>query len=148
MRHPKTILDPFLTVFRHFFMSYFDVFGSIFEKSAMTDLPNIIVSMCLVSYNFCMIPQVWTLTFGLNLSEAWGDMKLLLFTKLHLEWCRLNSFVKLEMLSKYEAEITSQHLSSHFMPQQLRTVNAHSKIYFQTFSHWHVSKCRTEENSH
>ena len=39
-------------------MSYFDVFGSIFEKSAMTDLPNIIVSMCLVSYNFCMITQV------------------------------------------------------------------------------------------
>ena len=72
MWHPKKILDPFLTVFSHFFMSYFDVFGSIFEKSAMTDLPNIIVSMCLVSYNFCMIPHVWALTFGLNLSGAWG----------------------------------------------------------------------------
>ena len=55
-------------------MSYFDVFGSIFEKSAMTDLPNIIVSM----YNFCMIPQVWTLTFGLNLSWAWGDTDILM----------------------------------------------------------------------
>ena len=40
----------------------------------MTDLPNIIVSMCLVSYNFCMIPHVWALTFGLNLSGAWGDL--------------------------------------------------------------------------
>ena len=72
MKHPKNFLDPFLPVFSHFFMSYFDVFGSIFEKSAMTDLPNIIVLMCLVSYNFCMIPHVCTLTFGLNLSGAWG----------------------------------------------------------------------------
>ena len=53
-------------------MSYFDVFGSIFEKSAMTDLPKVIVSICLVSYNICMIPHVWGLTFGLNLSGAWG----------------------------------------------------------------------------
>ena len=58
-------------------MSYFDVFGFIFEKSAMTDLPNIIVSMCLVSYNFCMIPQVCSLTFWLNLSGAWGDVRIL-----------------------------------------------------------------------
>ena len=65
-------LDPFLPVFSHFFMSYFDVFGSIFEKSAMTDLPKVIVSICLVSYNICMIPHVWGLTFGLNLSGAWG----------------------------------------------------------------------------
>ena len=28
--HPKKNLDPFLPVFSHFFMSYFDVFGSIF----------------------------------------------------------------------------------------------------------------------
>ena len=55
------------------FMSYFDVFGSIFEKSAMTDLPKVIVLICVVSYNFCMIPHVWALTFGLNLSGAWGD---------------------------------------------------------------------------
>ena len=54
-------------------MSYFDVFGSIFEKSAMTDLPKVIVSICLVSYNICMIPHVWGLTFGLNLSGAWGE---------------------------------------------------------------------------
>ena len=53
-------------------MSYFDVFASIFEKSAMTDLPKVIVSICLVSYNICMIPHVWGLTFGLNLSGAWG----------------------------------------------------------------------------
>ena len=72
MWHPKKNLDPFLPVFSHFFMSYFDVLGSIFEKWPMTDLPNIIVSMCLVSYNFCMIPHVWALTFGLNLSGAWG----------------------------------------------------------------------------
>merc|ERR1712026_87754 len=65
-------LDPFLPVFSHFFMSYFDVFGSIFEKSAMTDLPKVIVSICLVSYNICLIPHVWGLTFGLNLSGAWG----------------------------------------------------------------------------
>ena len=58
--------------FSHFFVSYFDVLGSIFEKCAMTDLPNVIVSMCLVSYNFCMIPHVCSLTFGLNLSGAWG----------------------------------------------------------------------------
>ena len=55
-------------------MSYFDVFGSIFEKSAMTDLPKVIVSICLVSYNICMIPHVWGLTFGLNLSGAWGGL--------------------------------------------------------------------------
>ena len=73
MWHPKKNLDPFLPVFSHFFMSYFDVFGSIFEKSAMTDLPKVIVSICLVSYNICMIPHVWGLTFGLNLSGAWGD---------------------------------------------------------------------------
>ena len=66
-------------------MSYFDVFGSIFEKSAMTDLPNIIVSMCLVSYNFCMIPQVWTLTFGLNLSGAWGE-----FSSSDRNWWKLD----------------------------------------------------------
>ena len=60
--------------FSHFFMSYFDVFGSIFEKSAMTDLLKVIVSICLVSYNICMIPHVWGLTFGLNLSGAWGDV--------------------------------------------------------------------------
>ena len=56
-------------------MSYFDVLGSIFEKWPMTDLTNVIVSMCLVSYNFCMIPHVLTLTFGLNLSEAWGVLR-------------------------------------------------------------------------
>ena len=39
-------------------MSFFDVLGFIFEKWPMTDLTNVIVSMCLVSYNFC------TLTFG------------------------------------------------------------------------------------
>ena len=39
----------------------------------MTDLTNVIVSMCLVSYNFCMIPNVLTVTFGLNLSGAWGE---------------------------------------------------------------------------
>ena len=38
----------------------------------MTDLPKVIVSICLVSYNICMIPHVWRLTFGLNLSGAWG----------------------------------------------------------------------------
>ena len=70
MWHPKKNLDPFLPVFSHFFMPYFDVFGSIFDICAMTDFPNVIVSMCLVSYNFCMIPHVWTLTFGLNLSEG------------------------------------------------------------------------------
>ena len=53
-------------------MYFFDVLGSIFEKWPMTDLKNIIVSMCLVSYNFCMIPHVLTLTFRLNLSGAWG----------------------------------------------------------------------------
>ena len=53
-------------------MSFFDVLGSIFEKWPMTDLTNVIVSMCLVSYNFCMIPHVLTVTFGLNLSGAWG----------------------------------------------------------------------------
>ena len=74
MWHPKKNLDPFLPVFSHFFMSYFDVFGSIFEKSAMTDLPKVIVSICLVSYNICMIPHVWRLTFGLNLSGAWGAL--------------------------------------------------------------------------
>ena len=73
MWHPKKNLDPFLPVFSHFFMSYFDVFGSIFEKSTMTDLPKVIVSICLVSYNICMIPHVWRLTFGLNLSGAWGE---------------------------------------------------------------------------
>ena len=69
---PKKNLDPFLPVFSHFFMSYFDVLGSIFEKWPMTDLPNVIVSMCLVSYNICMIPHVCKVTFGLNLSGAWG----------------------------------------------------------------------------
>ena len=59
--------------FKPFFMSFFDVLGSIFEKCPMTDLTNVIVSMCLVSYNFCMIPHVLTVTFGLNLSGAWGD---------------------------------------------------------------------------
>ena len=54
-------------------MSFFDVLGSIFEKWPMTDLTNIIVSKCLVSYNFCMIPRVLTVTFGLNLSGAWGE---------------------------------------------------------------------------
>ena len=72
MWHPKKNLDPFLHVFSHFFMSYFDILGSIFEKWPMTDLLNVIVSMCLVSYNFCMIPHVWARTFGLNLSGAWG----------------------------------------------------------------------------
>ena len=75
MWHPKKNLDPFLPVFSHFFMSYFDVFGSIFEKSAMTDLPKVIVLICLVSYNICMIPHVWGLTFGLNLSGAWGVLR-------------------------------------------------------------------------
>ena len=70
-------MDPFLPVFSHFFMSYFDVLGSIFEKCAMTDLPNVIVSMCLVSYNFCMIPHVCSLTFGLNLSGAWGESRII-----------------------------------------------------------------------
>ena len=56
-------------------MSFFDVLGSIFEKWPMTDLTKIIVSMCLVSYNFCMIPHVLTLTFGLNLSGAWGVLR-------------------------------------------------------------------------
>ena len=55
---PKKNLDPFLPAFSHFFMSYFDDFGSIFDISAMTDLPNVIVLICLVSYNFCMIPHV------------------------------------------------------------------------------------------
>ena len=72
MWHPKKNMDPFLPVFSHFFMSYFDIFGSIFEKSAMTDFPKVIVSICLVSYNICVIPHVWTLTFGLNFSGAWG----------------------------------------------------------------------------
>ena len=54
-------------------MSFFDILGSIFEKWPMTDLTNVIVSMCLVSYKFCMIPHVLTVTFGLNLSGAWGD---------------------------------------------------------------------------
>ena len=58
-------------------MSYFDVFGSIFEKGAMTDLLKVIVSICLVSYNICMIPHVLGLTFRLNLSGAWGDIKIL-----------------------------------------------------------------------
>ena len=75
MRHPKKKLDPFLPVFSHFFMSYFDVFGSIFDICAMTDLPIVIVLICLVSYNFCMIPHVWRLTFGLNLSGAWGAIR-------------------------------------------------------------------------
>ena len=74
MWHPKKNLDPFLPVFSHFFMSYFDVLGSIFEIWAITDLPNIIVSMCLVSYNICMIPHVCKVTFGLNLSGAWGEL--------------------------------------------------------------------------
>ena len=38
----------------------------------MTYLPSIIFLMCLVSYNICMIQHVWKVTFGLNLSEAWG----------------------------------------------------------------------------
>ena len=88
MWHPKKKLDPFLPVFSHFFMSYFDVFDSIFEKSAMTDLPNVIVSICLVSYNICMIPHVWTLTLGLNLSGAWGGryviLRTLVLTNMHL----------------------------------------------------------------
>ena len=54
-------------------MTFFEVFGSFFEKWPMTDLTNIIVSMCLVSYTFCMIPHVLTVTFGLNLSGAWGE---------------------------------------------------------------------------
>ena len=53
-------------------MSFFNVLCSIFEKWPTTDLTNVIVSMCLVSYNFCMIPHVLTVTFGLNLSGAWG----------------------------------------------------------------------------
>ena len=52
-------------------MSFFDVLGSIFKKWPMTDLTNVIVSMCLVSYNFCMIPHVCSPTFGLNMS-GWG----------------------------------------------------------------------------
>ena len=55
---PKKKFNPFLPVFSHFFMSYFDIFGSIFDICAMTDLPNVIVLICLVSYNFCMIPHV------------------------------------------------------------------------------------------
>ena len=55
-------------------MSFFNIFGSIFEKWPMTDLTNIIVSKCLVSYNFCMIPRVLTVTFELNLSGAWGEV--------------------------------------------------------------------------
>ena len=62
----------FLSNFEEIFMSYFDVLGSIFEIWAITDLPNIIVSMCLVSHNICMIPHVCKVTFGLNLSGAWG----------------------------------------------------------------------------
>ena len=73
MCHPKKNLDPFLPVFSPFFMSYFVVLGSIFEIWAITDLPNIILSMCFVSYNICMIPHVCKVTFGLNLSGAWGD---------------------------------------------------------------------------
>ena len=66
-------------------MSYFDVFGSIFEKSAMTDLPKVIVSICLVSYNICMIPHVWRLTFGLNLSGAWGVCDCEIFARVRLK---------------------------------------------------------------
>ena len=73
MWHPPKKLDPFLPVFRHFFMSYFDVFGPIFKKSVMTDLPNVIVSMCLVSYNFCMIPHVCSLlAFDIWVKPVWG----------------------------------------------------------------------------
>ena len=32
-----------------------------------------IFALGLVSYNFCMIPNVLTVTFGLNLSGAWGE---------------------------------------------------------------------------
>ena len=72
---PKKSLDPFFPVFSHFFMSYFDVFGSILDICAMTDFLNVIVLIRLVSYNFCMIPHVLTLTFGLNLSGAWGVLR-------------------------------------------------------------------------
>ena len=70
---PKFFFSQFLPLFSQFLMSYFDVFGCIFDICAMTDLPNVIVLICLVSYNFCMIPHVWRLTFGLNLSGAWGE---------------------------------------------------------------------------
>ena len=47
---PQKNLDPFLPVFSHFFMFYFDILGSIFEKCPMT-------------YNFCMIPHPLTFSF-------------------------------------------------------------------------------------
>ena len=63
-------LDPFLPVFSHFFMSYFDVFGSIFKKSAMTDLLKVIVSICLVSYNILYDTTYLKVDFWVKL--VWG----------------------------------------------------------------------------
>ena len=75
-------------------MSFFDVLGSIFEKWPMTDLTNVIVSMCLVSYNFCMIPHVLTVTFGLNLSGAWGDLTLRnLSSKIFAKWVLVSGLI-------------------------------------------------------
>ena len=54
-------------------MSNSDVLGFDFKNWDMTDLLNVIVLMCLVLYKICMIPHVCKVTFGLNLSWAWGD---------------------------------------------------------------------------
>ena len=129
MWHPKKNLDPFLPVFSHFFMSYFDILGSIFEKCAMTDLPNVIVSMCLASYNFCMIPHVCSLTFGLNLSGAWGGLNIVdvshLFLFLSIKW---RTAVSREMEKQWSCwhkqSIWRLYLSSWYHPS-LSLLHAH-----------------------
>ena len=97
-------------------MSFFDVLGSIFEKWPMTDLTNVIVSMCLVSYNFCMIPHVLTVTFGLNLSGAWGGYRafgLCLVMK-------INRAQLPPVLSMYVGENTDLHAWDNFNDKSRR----------------------------
>ena len=54
-------------------LPFFDIFGCILEKPPTTDFLNPIFVICLVSYNFYMIPHVWASTFELNMSRAWGE---------------------------------------------------------------------------
>ena len=106
-------------------MSFFDILGSIFEKWPMTDLTKVIVSMCLVSYNFCMIPLVLTVTFGLNLSGAWGE-RCVMFQHLPLVAANTNHYwSQYNIASGLVACDTAPHISP---PRPLSVTRSHGDI--------------------
>ena len=60
------------------------IFGIIWEKSQLIDMLNHILALGLVSYNFCMIPLVWTQDLGCsNSGKALLQCVLLNFELLH-----------------------------------------------------------------